>query len=252
MATLSELAEDTIVHVLPKPGFDVVECDGFVFEGRARRASVQRVRLGDVAEAVAWTRAESASRGGIESIEWWCGWHATPADLGEQLLAQGLVPDDPPVVTGMTCTVAPPAEASVEVREIETIDDQLAALEVDWEVWHVPEDERVLRRALERLRFESLRAASTHFAAFVDGELVGFGRAENMREGVALMGGAVLPAYRGRGVYRALVRARWDHAVTRGTPLLVVQAGPMSAPVLAGLGFESHGELRLFVDRLTP
>jgi GNAT superfamily N-acetyltransferase len=252
VATLSELAEDTIVYVLPKPGFDKVERDGFVFEARARRASVQRVRLGDVAEAVEWTRAESARRGGIESIEWWSGWHATPADLGEQLLALALVPDDPPALTGMTCETPPPAEPSVEVREIETIDEQLAAIEVDWDVWQVPEAERAARRTLERERFESLRAASTHFAAFVDGELVGFGRAENMREGVALMGGAVLPAYRGRGVYRALVRARWEHAVARGTPLLVVQAGPMSAPVLAGLGFESHGELRLYVDRLTP
>jgi hypothetical protein len=38
--------------------------------------------------------------------------------------------------------------------------------------------------------------------------------------------------------------------VRRGTPLLVVQAGPMSEPILTGLGFESHGELRLYVDRL--
>ena len=64
------------------------------------------------------------------------------------------------------------------------------------------------------------------------------------------MGGAVLPEARGRGVYRALVRARWDHAVERADTPLVVQAGAMSAPVLAGLGFERHGEIRLFVDRL--
>jgi hypothetical protein len=44
---------------------------------------------------------------------------------------------------------------------------------------------------------------------------------------------------------RALVRVRWDHAVDRGTPLLVVQAAPMSAPVLDGLGFVRHGEIRL-------
>jgi len=83
-----------------------------------------------------------------------------------------------------------------------------------------------------------------------EGRPVGFGRGIDMEDGVALMGGAVLPEARGRGVYRALVRARWDHAVARGTPLLVVQAGPMSAPVLDGLGFERHGEIRLFADRL--
>ena len=64
------------------------------------------------------------------------------------------------------------------------------------------------------------------------------------------MGGAVLPEARGRGVYRALVRARWDHTVECGTPLLVVQAGDMSGPILTSLGFESHGEIRLYSDRL--
>ena len=33
-----------------------------------------------------------------------------------------------------------------------------------------------------------------------------------------------LPDARGRGAYRALVRARWDDAVRRGTPALVVHA----------------------------
>jgi hypothetical protein len=69
-----------------------------------------------------------------------------------------------------------------------------------------------------------------------------------MHGGVALMGGTVLPEARGRGVYRALVRARWNYAVARGTPLLVTQAGPMSAPILGRLGFETHGELRLLDD----
>jgi DNA-directed RNA polymerase subunit N (RpoN/RPB10) len=44
------------------------------------------------------------------------------------------------------------------------------------------------------------------------------------------------------------VHARWDHAVARGTPCLVVQAGSLSAPVLDGLGFRRHCELRLLVD----
>jgi GNAT superfamily N-acetyltransferase len=89
-----------------------------------------------------------------------------------------------------------------------------------------------------------------HFAALLDGRRVGFGRAIDMPTAVALFGGAVLPEARGRGVYRALVHARWEHAVARGTPTLVVQAGPMSAPVLAGVGFERHGEISLFMDRL--
>jgi GNAT superfamily N-acetyltransferase len=101
-------------------------------------------------------------------------------------------------------------------------------------------------------RFEENQLVGTvrHWAAYDDGVPVGFGRGIDMDQGVALMGGAVLPSARGRGVYRALVHTRWEHAAARGTPLLVVQAGHMSTPVLAGLGFTSHGEIRLFADRL--
>src|SRR6266542_2721124 len=56
------------------------------------------------------------------------------------------------------------------------------------------------------------------------------------------------PAARGRGAYRALVRARWDEAVRRRTPMLVVQAGSMSKPILRRLGFREVCEIRAFTD----
>jgi GNAT superfamily N-acetyltransferase len=162
------------------------------------------------------------------------------------------VPDDEPVLTGMTSATAPPAAPHVEVRPLETAAQYLEAIAVDWEVWQIPDAERAKRRAAEVDRFDEDHAAGTahHWAAYDEGRPVGFGRGVDMEDGVALMGGAVLPEARGRGVYRALVRARWAHAVARGTPLLVVQAGAMSAPVLDGLGFQRHGEIRLFADRL--
>ena len=49
---------------------------------------------------------------------------------------------------------------------------------------------------------------------------------------------------RGRGAYRAVVRARWDAAVARGTPALAVGAGPMSRPILERLGFEQVLQFR--------
>lgn len=245
--TVAELAEDTAVHVLPRPGFETIHRDEFFFEAARHRASVQRLRLVDVDAAVAWTREECAHRG-IGRCEWWVGWSATPADLAQRLTDLGFVPDDEEAtLTGMSIDREPPAAEHVEVRRIETLDQQLAALEVDWDVWELPEAERVSRRAYEHERFDP-NGTVHHFAAYEDERPVGFGRAIDMDAGVALMGGAVLPAVRGRGVYRALVHARWEHAVARGTPLLVVQAGHMSAPVLDGLGFERHGELELYVD----
>ena len=245
--TVAELAEDTAAHVLPRPGFETIGCDDFFFEAGRHRASMQRLRLGDVDAAIAWARDECARRG-VTRCEWWVGWSATPDDLAERLLDLGLVPDDEEAtLTGMSIDREPPVAPQVDVRRIEALEQQLAALEVDWDVWNLPESERVSRRAYEHERFDP-HGTVHHFAAYEHDHPVGFGRAIDMDAGVALMGGAVLPAARRRGVYRALVHARWLHAVARGTPLLVVQAGHMSAPVLDGLGFVRHGELALYVD----
>jgi GNAT superfamily N-acetyltransferase len=68
--------------------------------------------------------------------------------------------------------------------------------------------------------------------------------------GVNLFGGSVLPEARGRGVYRALVQARWEAAVARGTPALTVQASRMSRPICERLGFVFVAPVRVFVDQL--
>ncbi len=82
----------------------------------------------------------------------------------------------------------------------------------------------------------------------MDGRVVGTGLAVFGAAGLNLFGGAVLADARGRGVYRALVRARWDLAVQLGTPALTVQAGRMSRPVLERLGFEFIDVMPTYVD----
>jgi GNAT superfamily N-acetyltransferase len=246
MPTPEQLAENTGMYLLPRPSYETVVTDDYTYVAGPRNAWVLEIREANVD----WARAESRRRG-ISLVEWWVGWSAPPS-LADELLGLGLVPDDEPVLTGMTSATEPPAAPDIDVRPLETAAQFLEAIAVDWEVWQTPEDERTKRRAIEVDRFDAEHAAGTahHWAAYEDGRPVGFGRGVDMEDGVALMGGAVLPEARGRGVYRALVRARWDHAVARGTPLLVVQAGPMSAPVLDGLGFVRHGEIRLYADRL--
>jgi GNAT superfamily N-acetyltransferase len=246
MATREQLAENTGTYLLPRPSYETVVTDDYTYVAGPNNAWVLDIREPNVE----WAREESRRRG-IPLVEWWVGWSVRPT-LAAELLSLGLVPDNEPVLTGMTCATATPEAPHIEVRAIETAAQYLEAVAVDWEVWQVAEGERARRRTNEIDRFDDEYAAGTahHWAAFDDGRPVGFGRGIDMEDGVALMGGAVLPEARGRGVYRALVRARWDHAVGRGTPLLVVQAGPMSAPVLDGLGFQRHGEIRLFADRL--
>ena len=249
--TLEELAEDTAVHLLPRQGFDQIDRGDYVFEAGPLRAAVHRIRLGDVAAAVAWTREECRRRG-VETVEWWVGWHAEPAGLGERLLSLGLAPDEPPALTGMSCVLAPPAGRR-RGRGPPDRDDRRAARRARDRLGRLAGVSRgageAPRGGARAVRSTAGRRRSTTRPTSTGGSS-GSGAASSLDSGIALMGGAVLPEARGRGVYRTLVRARWEHAVKRGTPLLVVQAGPMSEPILTGLGFESHGELRLYVDRL--
>ncbi|MFL5953461.1 MAG: GNAT family N-acetyltransferase [Gaiellaceae bacterium] len=246
MPTRAELAEYTGAYVLPRPQYEAIVTEDYTYVAGPHNAWVLDVRSPNLD----WARAESKRRG-IELVEWWIGW-SSPSGLAEHLLAHGLVPDDEPVLVGMTTATEPRVAPHIDVRRIDTAADYLEAIAIDWEVWQLSENERATRFAKEVQRFDDDHAAGVahHWAAFHEGRPVGFGRAVDMEGGVALMGGAVLAEARGRGVYRALVRARWEHAVARGTPLLVVQAGHMSAPVLDGLGFVRHGEIHLYADRL--
>jgi predicted GNAT superfamily acetyltransferase len=66
---------------------------------------------------------------------------------------------------------------------------------------------------------------------------------------VFLIAGSVLEWARGRGVYRALVRARWDDAVARGTPALVTEAlADTSYPILKRVGFVDVCTIRRLED----
>ena len=139
----------------------------------------------------------------------------------------------------------------MEVRRVESLGDYLRALELDWEVWNVPENEREERRAFVPARWESqIGGPASHYLAYLAGEPAGFARAVFTPTAGLLMGGAVLPEARGQGVYTSLVHARWNDAMKRGTPRLVVGAGPMSAPILERLGFERIGAIRVLRDAL--
>jgi GNAT superfamily N-acetyltransferase len=54
-----------------------------------------------------------------------------------------------------------------------------------------------------------------------------------------LWGGSTLPAWRGRGIYRALVSHRARLADARGFSLLQVDASDDSRPILERLGLEA-------------
>jgi GNAT superfamily N-acetyltransferase len=88
------------------------------------------------------------------------------------------------------------------------------------------------------------------FLARVDGAPAGTaGTLRKPRSGY-LIGGNVLPAYRGAGVYRALLDERLGRLAAAGVPLATTQArAATSAPILARLGFEHLYDSRVYRSR---
>jgi predicted N-acetyltransferase YhbS len=185
---------------------------------------------------------------------WWIGPSARPADVAERLQTLGLqVPQDRVErLYALVRTDEPEAiPAGIEVRRVKTYDDFVAAREVQWDAFETPEKRRAANRPRLREDFEeSMKlGVPVGFVASLEGRMAATGMSIPSERGVFLIAGAVAPWARGRGLYRALVRARWDDAVARGTPALVTEANPdTSYPILRQLGFEVVCEIRRLED----
>jgi hypothetical protein len=185
---------------------------------------------------------------------WWLGPSARPADIRDRLLAAGLVEPRDGVgrLVAVALTEEPRSAApGVEVRRVETYEDFVAAREVQWDAFDTRADRRDAGRQRMRADYEGSMASGVPagFFATLDGRPAGSAMSIPSSRGVYLIGGATAPWARGRGVYRALVRARWDDAVRRGTPVLVSQANPATSyPILKRLGFQDVCEIRRVED----
>ena len=220
--------------------------------------TVSRLRLDPdtVSETITEVRAHVAAHDHREAM-WWVGSSASPGDLADRLQTHGLVPDErqgsEPHATTMVLAAEPPAApGNVEARRVETFEEFLAAGKIADEAFGASEEDAKAYEAIAHESFARERAghAPRAYLALLDGEPVGVGRALFADDcpGVLMIGGAVLAHARGRGVYRALVRARWDDAVAAGTPALTTQAGSMSRPVLERLGFQAVAEQEVLLD----
>lgn len=215
---------------------------------------MQRLRLAEdeVEETFGEIRGLVAKRGHFNTT-WWIDDRATPAELTERLLALGLRPAEEPRLephgTGLALLAEPPAVEGVLAREVETLEEWNEAGEVGNEVFDVPMDDREAQRRTAEQRFTEVRetGSGARFLAWVDGKPAASATVVWAPLGGLCLGGATLEWARGRGAYRALVRARWDAAVARGTPALVVNAGRMSRPILERLGFVAVAELDVLV-----
>jgi hypothetical protein len=164
------------------------------------------------------------------------------------LLERGFGWDEPdPLQAGMVLAQAPPpAPPAVTVRPALTADDLRASEVIARSCFGEGElDEQELAEMVRRYD----PARSRRYLAEIDGQPVGTASGTFTAHGVVLNAGSVLEPARGRGAYRALVRARWEDAEAAGTPALVTQAGAMSKPILERLGFTEICRVEALIDR---
>jgi GNAT superfamily N-acetyltransferase len=174
-----------------------------------------------------------------ESFEWKLHGHDQPADLADRLRAAGFVADPEETVL-----VAPVDRVATAVGQPRGVTVREAADEADFAAITRME-ERVWGEELSWMgaMLSERRAASPESFVVVlaeaGGEVVcaAWVRWAARSPFATLHGGATLPAWRRRGIYRALVAWRATRAAASGRPYLRVDASADSRPILERLGF---------------
>jgi GNAT superfamily N-acetyltransferase len=195
--------------------------------------------------------------GAGRAFEWKVYGHDRPADLGRRLVAAGFrAEDDEAFVVGSTTDVLAATEgtrlpAGLRLREVDaaTLErDVVRIADLHTEVWGEPipgyaerllADKRADPSAVRLYVVETtdgaarvVSAARLELRPAWPGDADGRPRSDF----AGLWGGSTVADWRGRGVYRSLVRVRAQHAAEAGVPWLQVDASPDSRPILERLG----------------
>lgn len=187
-----------------------------------------------------------------------CGWFigpsSDPADLSERLIERGFSPPKrPPFLPEMTTMALtqppslPPPDHGVEARPVRSYEEFVSAVRAGMRAFGEAEDAIDNWIAAARDGWESGWPQLTHIG-LADGNAAGCGMVSHGPDAIVLGGAAVLPEYRRRGVYGALVASRWRWAVEAGKPALVIQASAESRPILKRCGFSELCSIKVFLD----
>ena len=256
---LRRFAEDPPAwgEIDPRSGMTRLLTDRYClfFGPSATTTLVCRLRLDpdEVPETIHEVREQVAQHDHRQAI-WRIGSSATPVDLVDRLVAHGFVPSEVPSLephlTSMVLAEEPPSVDGVEVRRVASPEELALASSISATTLGEEHEEEDWEREFTA---EQLGDRPRVYLAYIDGTAVGAARAlvEDGLPAVMLISGGVLTEARGRGAYRALVRARWEDAVEAGQPALVVHAGAMSRPILERLGFHVAAEQEVLLDPAT-
>lgn len=187
-----------------------------------------------VAETVEHFRADPD----IDRVEWKTRGHDHAPLLHEALLSQGFQPQEPESI--MIGEAAPldvdvPLPASVTLRRVHTEADVRAMTAMQDVAFGDPVSSHMADEVLHRL---AQGDGMELWVAESDGQVVGAGRLEPVEgsDFAGIWGGAVLPEWRGQGIYRALTAVRARSALGLGKTLVHSDSTEYSRPILERSG----------------
>ncbi|MCU1681048.1 MAG: hypothetical protein JWQ81_1787 [Amycolatopsis sp.] len=174
-----------------------------------------------------------------ESVEWKTRGHDLPAGLPERLIAAGFVPEERETVligsaADMAAELEPDLSGDIVIRPVVEDADLRRIADLESEIWG---------QDLSGLGADLIALVgggnAVVFVAEADGRIVSAAWVVFLpdTEFAGMWGGSTLAAWRGRGIYRALVSRRARLAVERGVRYLQVDASDDSRPILERLGF---------------
>jgi GNAT superfamily N-acetyltransferase len=190
-------------------------------------------------EVIAEVIADHAKRGA--GFGWAVGPDSSPSELSDWLERAGIPKRGNMIGMAREVDEAPPSPLGVDlVVEPAQPGDAERIAEVNMRAQARSE---AFRRSVEDAATRALsdpNSDTRYWLALHDEELVGTATLRLLSRGVGyLQGGFVLPAYRGRGIYRALTRARIEALSQRGFRHVIIWANDESAPICEKMGFRA-------------
>jgi GNAT superfamily N-acetyltransferase len=238
-ALLDEVILTPCRAYLPLPDLRVIERPGWmqIITPSFKQGSMNGVSLAILkaseADAVIDATIAEYRRLGVR-FRWSVTPLCTPADLGARLERRGLSPTWVVGMAGLTDaapTVVDPA-IRVELVDVARVEEFTDVVARGWQC-----DPEPFAR-LNRLAVDHPEYGQRQFIATYAGEPAAAALYMAFARSAYLLGGVVLPEFRGKGLYRALVGARLRDAAERGLSLATSHAlEATSAPLLSRMGF---------------
>jgi GNAT superfamily N-acetyltransferase len=230
------------LRVIERPGWFQLVTPSFT-NGGLNEVAFSALSADEADAVIARTIAEYAALD--IKFRWIVGPKSAPADLGERLIRGGMLLGHDAFgmvrsTEALTITVDP--AITVEAVTAATVDEFSAVMAAGW---GVPQEQ------FARANAAALASTTQHLVlARVDGEPAATASFITFPRSAYLIGGVVLPRFRRRGVYHAMVAHRLDAARARGIGLATSRAqATTSAPLLERLGFTTVCAFTSYTNR---